>query len=96
MQHNCRQIAGHFQVARRPEWYLPQQATNTGGGARAEAEYWWNGDRDVEIFEQPDSGHAFQRHQSMPAFIARVVTWLGAKGLAAQPLGGTRYACYRW
>lgn len=46
----------------------------TDEGARAEAEYCWNGDRDVEVFEQPDSGHAFQLHQSIPAFIERVVT----------------------
>ena len=39
---------------------------------------------DVTTWTQPDAGHGFQAHRSMPSFTDKVVSWLASKGLDAE------------
>jgi hypothetical protein len=56
----------------------------------SETDYWkGHCGCDVESWTQPDSGHAFVAHRSMPTFTTEVVTWLASKGLAPET-GGHR------
>lgn len=50
----------------------------------AEDSYWKAHCRcDVHSWVQPETGHAFIAHRSMPSFVAEVVRWLGSRGLGA-------------
>ena len=51
----------------------------------AEHHYWLDHcGCDVQSWTQPDTGHAFIAHLSMPAFTSELVSWLTSKGLAAR------------